>query len=76
MSEGTNWSTFTWRVVQRFKSREAFRDIVAHYAITQGTNLCFANSNKKKLLRLEAKCLLVVHLEFMAHGTREGHASL
>ncbi|XP_048489990.1 uncharacterized protein LOC125491950 [Beta vulgaris subsp. vulgaris] len=57
MGAGTNWSTFTWRVVQRFRSREAFRDIVAHYAITQGTNLCFANSNKKKLLRLEAKCL-------------------
>ncbi|KAL2905507.1 Leucine-zipper-like transcriptional regulator 1 [Bienertia sinuspersici] len=54
-------------VGQRFTTREAFREVVAQYAVAQGKNLSFGGSNKKQLQRLEAKCLPGCH--FNVYGS-------
>ncbi|KAL2898834.1 Preterminal protein [Bienertia sinuspersici] len=57
VSQNTDWNTFVWSVGQRFTTREAFREAVAHYVVAQGNNQSFVGSNKNQLRRLEAKCL-------------------
>ncbi|XP_021773983.1 uncharacterized protein LOC110737942 [Chenopodium quinoa] len=47
VSADTDFSVFSWKVGQRFSSREAFRDAVSKYAILQGRNLTYDISNTK-----------------------------
>ncbi|KAL2928614.1 RAP domain-containing protein chloroplastic, partial [Bienertia sinuspersici] len=57
VSDGTDWTTFEWRVGHRFPNRKSFKDAVARYAIFQGRNLSVVLSDKKRGQRLGVKCL-------------------
>lgn len=57
VSDGFDWSTLQWRVGQRFPNRDCFREAVARFAIFQGRNVSIVSSNKKRLQRLEVRCL-------------------
>ncbi|KAK1432692.1 hypothetical protein QVD17_09590 [Tagetes erecta] len=53
----TDWSKWVWVVGTRFPTREAFRDAVRKYAVTQGRNLKIASSNKKRNGRVIVCCI-------------------
>ncbi|CAH9106999.1 unnamed protein product [Cuscuta epithymum] len=57
VDSNTDFSTFEWKVGQRFATREDFKRAVAKFAILQGRNLSFAMSNKKRQQRLGVKCV-------------------
>ncbi|KAL2925846.1 RNA-directed DNA polymerase from mobile element jockey [Bienertia sinuspersici] len=44
----TDFSTFTWKVGQRFTTRDDFKSVVAKYAIMQGRNVTVTVSNKAR----------------------------
>ncbi|KAL2929334.1 Isoleucine--tRNA ligase [Bienertia sinuspersici] len=55
VSDGTDWTTFEWRVGHRFPNRISFKDAVTRYAIFQGRNLSVVLSDKKRGQRLGAR---------------------
>ncbi|KAL2904518.1 Trafficking kinesin-binding protein 1 [Bienertia sinuspersici] len=57
VSDGTDWTTFEWKVGHRFPNRKSFKDAVARYAIFQGRNLSIVLSDKKRGQRLGVKCM-------------------
>ncbi|XP_021715987.1 uncharacterized protein LOC110683888 [Chenopodium quinoa] len=57
VSADTDFSVFSWKVGQRFSSREAFRDVVSKYVILQGRDLYYDISNIKVNQRLGVKCV-------------------
>lgn len=53
----TDFAVFTWKVGQRFASRDDFKDAVAKYAILQGRDLVFEISDQKRQQRLGVRCV-------------------
>ncbi|KAK9067585.1 hypothetical protein SSX86_011696 [Deinandra increscens subsp. villosa] len=57
VTDTTNWSKWQWVPGTRFATRDAFREAVRRYAVTNGRNLKISVSNKNRNGRLGAYCV-------------------
>ncbi|KAL2942089.1 Proteoglycan 4 [Bienertia sinuspersici] len=53
----TDFSTFSWKVGQRFPNRQDFKQAVARYGIMQGKDLSVTVSNKSRRQELGVRCV-------------------
>ncbi|KAL2900866.1 Midasin [Bienertia sinuspersici] len=53
----TDFSSFVWKVGQRFPTRDDFKESVKKYSVHQGRNLGFVVSNRNKNNRVGVNCL-------------------
>ena len=75
VGEHTDFSSFKWKVGQRFTKRKHVKDAVAKYAIYQGWNVSFTTSNKNRQGRLGITCLpgCKWSLDFALNGKRTAY---
>ena len=57
VTEHTNWKKFIWKVGTRFASRDAFKEAVRRYSVTNGRNLYLAKSETGNCGRIVVKCI-------------------
>lgn len=57
VNEQTNWFKFKWVVGIKFPTRDAFKDSVRKYAISNGRNVYIATSNSIRGGRLGVECV-------------------
>ncbi|KAL2921884.1 putative dual-specificity RNA methyltransferase RlmN [Bienertia sinuspersici] len=67
----TDFSTFTWKVGQRFTTRDDFKSAVAKYAIMQGRNVTVTVSNKARRQEVGVSC--VSGCPFKLYGSWHSH---
>lgn len=53
----TDFTTFRWKVGQRFPTRDSFKQAVAKYGVMQGRNVSVVVSNKTRRQELGVKCI-------------------
>ncbi|KAL2904682.1 putative dual-specificity RNA methyltransferase RlmN [Bienertia sinuspersici] len=67
----TDFSTFTWKVCQRFTTRDDFKSAVAKYAIMHGRNVTVTISNKARRQEVGVSC--VSGCPFELYGSWHSH---